>query len=134
MTMPECNKSGERPVEAKVLVRDDKPKEKVGQLNIIYAPDEAQRKEEVESVVATIVDAGGNAFGDWEGLVPKPGDRVRLAKYAGQPFTGEDGNRYRVCHDIDVAGIVYREDAREVLPTNQPDGGGDGAYEHLRSK
>jgi len=35
----------------------------------------------------------------------KPGDRIVFGKYAGLPWRGHDGNKYRILNDLDVVGL-----------------------------
>jgi co-chaperonin GroES (HSP10) len=127
------NKSGFIPCEYKVLVKPDKVEERVGEL---YIPKQVQEKEWRERDRCTLIAIGGTAFTepDWGDPTPKPGDRIRIAKYAGYFFKGADGEWYQVCNDKDIAGILLAEpQEKELHDTDQPDHAGDGIYAHLRS-
>lgn len=64
-----------------------------------------REREQQAQVRARMVAVGGNAFEDWRGDIPKPGDMVVIAKYSGLIF--EDGdNSYRIINDKDVAAIL----------------------------
>ncbi len=43
---------------------------------------------------------------------PKVGERVHLAKYAGILIEGEDGRHYRLCQDVDVAGVISNGESK----------------------
>jgi co-chaperonin GroES (HSP10) len=127
------NTSGFLPCEYKVLVRPDKVEESRGQIII---PAQIRDKELREREDVTLIAVGGTAFTEpvWGEPTPKPGDRVKIAKYAGYFFKGADGEWYQVCNDKDVAGILVAEpEEKELHDTDQPDLAGDGAYAHLRS-
>jgi chaperonin GroES len=126
------NTSGFQPCEYKVLLKLDPPEERTK--GGIILPEEAKEKEQRESVISTLVARGGNAFEDWQRPWPELGHRVRTVKHPGPQFKGVDGQMYMTCQDKDVIGIVMEEANRELLPSDQPDGGGDGIYEHIRSK
>jgi co-chaperonin GroES (HSP10) len=49
---------------------------------------------------------GGNAFEDWQEPIPKVGDMIWYAKYAGYVVKGDDGVEYRLANDKDIAAIV----------------------------
>lgn len=104
------NRSGILPVEYKVLVKiksDDKTEygESKTKGGIIIAKQTTER-EEMAKVEGTLIDIGGSAFDDWKGLVPKPGDQVLIAKYAGSVVEGLDEEEYRLCSDKDIAAII----------------------------
>jgi len=128
------NKSGVLPCEYKVLVKPDKVEEMQGKL---YIPPQVADKEMRARDDVTLVAVGGTAFTEpnWGDPTPKPGDRVKIAKYAGYFFKGADGEWYQVCNDKDIAGIVLAEPVeKEWSASNQPDGAGDGEYANLRSQ
>ena len=118
------NKSGIYPAGNRVLVSPDKIEEKVKDTLIELLPDtiEAQQSANASGMVVAI---GPDAFQhrtesvyhihdhDREELVEKrvsgygepfavPGDRISFAKYAGQKYTGKDGERYLVINDEDI--------------------------------
>jgi len=128
------NTSGFVPCEYKVLVRPDKVEESRGQIII---PPQIRDKEMREREDVTLIAAGGTAFTEptWGDPTPKPGDRVKIAKYAGYFFKGADDQWYQVCNDKDIAGILIAEPAeKELHDTDQPDYAGDGKYSYLRSQ
>lgn len=96
---------GIHPVEYKVLVRPD-PVEEKSKSGIILSVGEAKEREQMAQVKGTLIAIGGNAFEDWRGKVPQPGDRVMIAKYAGLVCRGEDNSEYRLCNDKDVSAVL----------------------------
>ena len=128
------NTSGFQPCEYKVLVKPDKVEEVQGSIII---PSQICDKEMRQREDVTLVAVGGTAFTEpaWGDPTPKPGDRVKIAKYAGYFFKGADGEWYQVCNDKDIAGLVLAEPKEKVWSaSDQPDGAGDGEYAHLRSQ
>jgi chaperonin GroES len=103
------NKSGIQPVECKVLCLLDEVKEKTS--GGIILPDSVKQDQKLAQVKATLVAVGGNAFKDptWLEPVPKIGDRVYVAKYAGIYVEGVDEVVYRLCNDQDIAAIITEE-------------------------
>lgn len=102
------NPSKLQPVEFKVLVKPDKVDEMSGPL---FVPAHVRDKMQLAEIKSTLVAAGGNAFEDWSGARPAPGDRVYIAKYAGLYVKGEDGEEYRLCNDKDIVAII--DEAKE---------------------
>ena len=101
------NESGICPVEFKVLVLLDKVEEKTD--GGIYLPEQTREKEEWASQRGTLIAVGGNAFEDWKGAIPKPGDRVYAARYAGSNVDGKDGKTYQLMNDKELAAIITEE-------------------------
>jgi len=124
------NKSGLQPTEYKVVVKPDEIKMKAGE---IYIPEQIQEKERKEQVFGTLVAVGGNAFEDWKEPIPGVGDRVLIAKYAGIPQKGADGQWYNIIYDKDIAAIVEAGVRKDLSESDQPDLAGDGKYGNLRS-
>jgi chaperonin GroES len=102
--MSYINLSGISPVEFKVLVLIDET-EKVTKGGIILTSDHKERAD-MAQVKGTLIAVGGNAFQVWAGDVPKPGDRVMIAKYAGLVAEGNDGRMYRLASDKDIAAVL----------------------------
>lgn len=104
------NESGILPVEYKVLVKvkaskKNKYGEEVTESGLVIARRTTER-EEIAKVEAELIDVGGNAFEDWKGRIPKPGDSVLIAKYAGMVSKGANGEEYRLINDKDIAAIL----------------------------
>jgi co-chaperonin GroES (HSP10) len=97
---------GFEPANNKVVVYPDPiPRTSEGGIAI---PDEIAERQEFAQIFATLCAVGPDA---WAGrqAPAAPGDRVMIAKYTGQLFTGADGNRYRVIHDLDIIGKVTQK-------------------------
>lgn len=101
---------GFEPATNKVLVLPDQiPRVSAGGIQI---PEDVVAREEMAQIFATLIAVGPQA---WKGLTPAaaPGDRVMIAKFTGQLFTGPDGRRYRVIHDLDVVGKITKQGVRK---------------------
>jgi co-chaperonin GroES (HSP10) len=111
----EGNASGCEPIGTKILVMTDWVDANTAS-GLITMPADVVERMSLAVTQGTIVAVGGAAFTDWPnsdrawpGLVPKAGDRVEIAKYAGLLIEGSDGRHYRLCQDTDVAGIKTQE-------------------------
>jgi co-chaperonin GroES (HSP10) len=107
------NTSGLQPVEYKILILPEQAEEtdevlKRARAAGITLVDRTTEREKMAQVKGRLVAAGGNAFEDWSGQVPKVGDVVWYAKYAGFHVKGDDGADYRLCNDKDVAAVMAR--------------------------
>lgn len=114
------NQSGLEPIGTKVLVLTDS----IGDTTTFGLAVTADMVERMTLAITTgvIVAIGGGAFSDWPnsdrkwpGLVPKVGDRVIIAKYAGLIQAGKDGKHYRYIHDTDVCGFEVGESKPQVF-------------------
>lgn len=99
-----------------LIVRAD-ISEKKSAGGIIYAAAttrEAQAPEEV-----TIISLGDDAFNDLDGVKPKVGDLVAIAKYEGKTLDtvieGDKTFEYRVIADTRILAIIEKETKEEVL-------------------
>lgn len=106
-----ANTSGLQPVEYKILILPEAAEETDEVLRRAKAAglalvDKTTDREKMAQVKGRLVAVGGNAFEDWAGQVPQPGDVVWFAKYAGFHIKGDDGAEYRLCNDKDIAAIV----------------------------
>jgi co-chaperonin GroES (HSP10) len=74
----------------------------------IALTDETIEREVMAQIFAILIAVGPDA---WKGkTIPAVvGDTVMVAKFTGQLFTGPDGKRYRIIHDLDVIGKVVTE-------------------------
>jgi len=97
-------KSGLNPVEYKILVKLDKVEDQTS--GGIYIPMTLRDKQQMMQVEATLVAYGGNAFEDWQGVIPDVGDRVYVAKAAGYAVVGMDGEKYQLMNDKDIAAVI----------------------------
>lgn len=102
----EC-KPGLRPVEYNLIIATAVMPEKKGS---IYLPDEARDSLGMAMQVGRIIAASPLAFGyeRWpdETQIPKPGDLVWFARYAGGEFEGVDARRYRIVKDKDIGAVI----------------------------
>ena len=99
---------GFEPASNKVLVLPD-PVSDRSSGGIVFT-DAAVEQEEYAQIFATLIAIGPDAWKDKGRTRPaEVGDRVMIAKFTGQLFTGSDGRRYRVIHDLDVIGKVTKD-------------------------
>jgi chaperonin GroES len=113
-----ANSAGVNPVEFKVLVKPQNvevdPAIASARAAGLTLPREVLEKEFMAQIVADLVAVGGNAFEDWKDPVPKVGDRVLMAKYAGVTLKGADGEEYRMLNDKDLSGIITAEGVSRI--------------------
>jgi len=98
------NPSKINPVEYKILIELDKV-ETVTKGGIIIPMSSADRQQ-MEQVLATIISVGGKAFEDFGEPMPKVGDKVYVAKFAGYEVRGADKGKYKIVNDKDVAAVI----------------------------
>ena len=98
------NESGITPIEYKILVLPDEAKKQT--LGGIIIPETVNEMRQAQEVKATVIEVGGNAFADFKGKIPEPGDRVTMNKYAGIDADGKDGRKYRLVNDKEIAAII----------------------------
>lgn len=102
---------GFEPANNKVVVLPDYvPRYSAGGIAI---PDDITEREEMAQIFAVLVAVGPDAWKDRKTQPAAPGDRVMIAKFVGQLFTGPDGRRYRVIHDLDIIGKVTKKGVRK---------------------
>lgn len=97
---------GLEPANNKVVVRPDHVNDCTA--GGIALPAEVVEREVMAQIFATLVAVGPDA---WKGKTPpaEMGERVMIAKFTGQLYTGPDGKRYRIIHDLDIIGRVTSE-------------------------
>lgn len=102
-----------RPIGDTVVVLPDEASEKIGQKGLIVAPTDVvdRMSEAAESGIIVAVAEGAFVWSadrmrPYEGIKPKPGDRVHFARYTGQKVLGADGAMYRVMVDKSVLAII----------------------------
>ena len=105
------NGSGFQPVEYKVLIAPEEieetdPEQKRAKAAGLENAGEAKERERMAQIRGRLVAVGGNAFEDWKGQIPQPGDAIYFAKYAGYVIKGEDGLDYRLANDKDISAIL----------------------------
>lgn len=107
--MTKLNPSGINPVEYKCLVS---PTEVSGKIGNIFIPDEHKDREQFAQMEGVLVAVSPLAFtyadkADWgDAEMPKPGDRVLFAKFAGVKVKGKDGKDYRIINDKDLSAVL----------------------------
>ena len=98
---------GFEPANNKVLVLPDPVA--THSMGGIAMPSELIEKQEYAQIFATLVAVGPDAWKDRKTPAAGVGDRVMIAKFTGQLFTGPNGRRYRVIHDMDIIGKITKE-------------------------
>lgn len=98
------NKSGLNPVEYKILI-DPEEVEKKTESGILLV-DKVTEREKMAQVRGKLIAIGGNAFEDWQEPIPKVGDTITYAKYAGLIVKGVDEKEYRLANDKDITAII----------------------------
>jgi co-chaperonin GroES (HSP10) len=90
-----------------LVLPDFVPRESKGGIAL---PDDTVERDEMAQIFARVVLLGPNCWYDEGGVKrAKVGDRVMIAKFAGQLVTGGDGKRYRVINDKDVLCVITGE-------------------------
>lgn len=98
------NTSGLYPVEYKILIEPESVEQKTA--SGIILTDKVTDREKMAQVRGKLIAVGGNAFEDWLPPIPKVGDTVSYAKYAGLIVEGANGKEMRLCNDKDITAIV----------------------------
>jgi co-chaperonin GroES (HSP10) len=100
------NTSGITPTEFMCLVKPDQVDEKIGS---VFIPDEVKERKQHAASEGVLVAASPVAFGyeSWpdNARIPQPGDRVIWRSYAGITVDGDDGAKYRLIPDKEIAAI-----------------------------
>jgi len=101
------NPTGIQPVEYKVLICVDQVEDtsKGG----LYLPESTREREQMAHDRGILVAVSKMAFDNWDGDIPKPGDKIIFSKYAGTVIQFRDGRdigKYRLCNDKDVCAII----------------------------
>lgn len=100
------NESNLVPAGHRLIVRMDEV-EKQTESGIVL-PEDVTDREEMSGTKATVVALGPSCWADQtvSGQWAKIGDRVMIAKFAGQLWK-KNGIKYRVINDLDVVGVIY---------------------------
>lgn len=105
------NGAGMVPVGDKLLVRVDPAMSKTRGGVIIT--DQSAETQTLSSTTGVLIALGEGAFmwdsdraAEWQGKRPKAGDRVYFQRYAGQEYTGDDGEMYRIMQDKSIAAVA----------------------------
>lgn len=103
------NKLGIEPVWIRVLLLPDTVEETVGESGILFKPRCVIEKEDMTQIRATVIGIGGNAFDEFSGRIPQPGEKVLIDKYAGSRMTLKDGKEYRIVNGGDIIAVISNE-------------------------
>ncbi len=98
------NTSGWEAYDYKVIIKRDSVDETYGDSGIVISADVRDR-EEWTVTKGVIVSIGSKAFSDWP-VAPNEGQRVMIQEYVGQRFIGEDGEKYLIVNDKEIAAGV----------------------------
>ncbi len=107
--MVSINDTGIEPVEFRCVVRldslkgDDKDQTSAGGIII---PQERTDRDQMAYGKATLLACGGNAFQDWLGYKPMPGDRVMISKYAGITREADPLDLIRLVNDKEILAVL----------------------------
>jgi co-chaperonin GroES (HSP10) len=96
------NESGLNPVEYKVVVMPDPIEETTGG-GIIVKTEANQHEEWLRQTRGTLVAVNDMAFAGWTGNVPKEGDKVYFAMFAG---IVDHSKTYRVMDDKNILAVI----------------------------
>ena len=102
------NDTGIRPTDYNCVVRLDTLKDEDGDQKIgnIIIPSERSDRDQMAYTRATLLEAGGNAFNDWNGCIPIPGDKIMVSKYAGITREADPTDLIRVLKDKEILAIL----------------------------
>ena len=98
------NDTGIEPVDYCCVVRLDPAEEKT--IGGIIIPDDRKDRSQMAATRATLLACGGNAFWDWKGRIPAPGDRVEVSKYAGVTREADPTDLVRIIKDKEILGVL----------------------------
>jgi len=105
------NKSGWFPLLHKIIILPEETEmEKLEKKTGFIIPGlEGEREAQVQ-VRGTVIAVGPEVFSDQpHSIVPMPGDVVMFSKLSGYFFDGEDGIKYRMIQDLDLAAVKGRK-------------------------
>ncbi|GBQ35511.1 co-chaperone GroES [Gluconacetobacter azotocaptans] len=104
------NRAGYVPLDDKILVLADIHADITS--GAVQLPAEYVERQTLAAEHGTVIAVGPAAFRwnddgtrQWEGRIPRPGDRVYFERYAGQLLKGEDGRMYRLMSQRCIAAI-----------------------------
>jgi co-chaperonin GroES (HSP10) len=111
--LTECN-PGIEPMHINVLVAmAELPKKSAGGIII---PDATHERESWGADHARVIAVSQHAFTyakDWTSPQPQPGDVVFVGKYAGSDVMGQDGRKYKLVTDQEIAAVIERSPKAE---------------------
>lgn len=99
-----------RPVWGRVVlkphdVEETDPAYKAAKNAGLYIPEKEKNRDQIRQVEGELVAIGGDCFKDWQGLIPKVGDKVLYDEYAGSNKTFNNV-KYQIVNDTDIIGIL----------------------------
>ncbi len=100
----DINDTGSEPVEFRCVIRLDPAEEKT--IGGIIIPDDRKDRSQMAATRATLLACGGNAFQDWKGLIPAPGDRIEVSKYAGVTREADPTDLVRIIQDKEILAVL----------------------------
>lgn len=100
------NNSGFRPLADKILIQLKKKEEKT-EGGIIIPDSKESAREHIGQTIVTLIAKGQDAFAYIKDA-PEIGDKLVVARYAGQLVKGEEDEEYRLCPDNDVLGVAFK--------------------------
>lgn len=113
--MTETFNPGIKPLGNRILLKPIEVENKTS--GGIILPDTALEKHKARQQEAIVVDMGVMAFQLEVGGIlqytadkPKIGDKVRVIKYVGDTFVGDDGLEYKLINDQDILAITTRRE------------------------
>lgn len=102
----QTNESGLTPCGHRIVIKIDDAERQTE--SGIVIPQDITDKEEMSGTQATVIAVGPSAWSDQStsGKWAKVGDRVMIAKFAGQLWK-KGGTKYRVISDLDVIAVIH---------------------------
>ncbi len=108
-TVLKINDTGIEPTDYNCVVRLDTLKDDDGDQvsdGGIIIPQERTDRDQMAYTKATLLEAGGNAFNDWTGCIPVPGDKIMVSKYAGITREADPTDLIRVLKDKEILAVL----------------------------
>lgn len=100
-----------KPVEFGVLIQVEEIEDRSS--GGLFLPETTIEREQMAHDRGTLIAKSDMAFEDWQGTVPKIGDKVIFKKYAGTVIQHKEERvvvgKYRLCKDKDIVAVI-RED------------------------
>ncbi len=110
MSVVSINDTGIKPTDYNCVVRLDSLKgdgcEDQKSAGGIIIPPERTDRDQMAYTKATLLEAGGNAFNDWNGCIPAPGDKIMVSKYAGITREADPLDLVRVLKDKEILAVL----------------------------
>jgi len=100
-----------KPVEFGVLIQVDEVDDKSS--GGLFLPETAIEREQLSHDRVTLISKSDMAFDDWQGTIPKIGEKVIFKKYAGTVIQHKEDRKiigkYRLCKDKDIVAVIREE-------------------------